>query len=231
MKHTEFRDRKMENYEEFVFSPNSAIDTEIRDLLANFSSESQQRMRKAILNAKKAVEKHHDENTDAGARHIFREFIPASIFNQHGFAFEYEDPINGKKPDWTDTTQKLMMESYTYERGGYSSFFDRENSSIRTKCQKYAEIIKLYSFHFIVAVYLDFLAGMTLEECHEDAEMFRTVFETNDSLYTILFFTETQVIVNFQKRAQNPLLLAAGFDKVDVPIPWLNNKLLQIIFG
>jgi len=43
--------------------------------------------------------------------------------------------------------------------------------------------------------------------------------------------TERQVIVKFQKRAHNPLLIAAGFDKIDVPIPWLKKKQLQLIFA
>lgn len=98
---------------EIIFSPNSAIDTTIKEMLHYFSPESQRRMRTAILNAKKAAEKHRDENTDAGARHIFREFIPASILNQNGFAFEYEKPIQGKTPDWLDDTARLMLESYT----------------------------------------------------------------------------------------------------------------------
>lgn len=37
--------------------------------------------------------------------------------------------------------------------------------------------------------------------------------------------------VQFQKRAHNPLLLAAGFDKTDVRIPWLGNRRLRFIFG
>jgi hypothetical protein len=37
--------------------------------------------------------------------------------------------------------------------------------------------------------------------------------------------------VRFQKRAYNPLLLAAGFDKTDVPVPWLGNKRLRLLFG
>lgn len=37
--------------------------------------------------------------------------------------------------------------------------------------------------------------------------------------------------VRFQKRAHNPLLLAAGFDKTDVPIPWLGGKRLRLRFG
>jgi transposase len=39
------------------------------------------------------------------------------------------------------------------------------------------------------------------------------------------------LVVCFQKRAHNPLLLAAGFDTVDAAIPWLGNKRLQLIFG
>ncbi len=37
--------------------------------------------------------------------------------------------------------------------------------------------------------------------------------------------------VHFQKRAHNPLLVAAGFDKTNVRIPWLGNKRLHLIFG
>jgi len=37
--------------------------------------------------------------------------------------------------------------------------------------------------------------------------------------------------VYFQKRAHNPLLVAAGFDKTNVRIPWLGNKRLHLVFG
>ncbi len=37
--------------------------------------------------------------------------------------------------------------------------------------------------------------------------------------------------VHFQKRAHNPLLIAAGFDKTDTRIPWLGNKRLHFVFG
>ncbi len=43
--------------------------------------------------------------------------------------------------------------------------------------------------------------------------------------------TEKEVIVQFQKRAHNPLLLAAGFDKECLPIPWLANRTLRLVFG
>jgi transposase len=37
--------------------------------------------------------------------------------------------------------------------------------------------------------------------------------------------------VRFQKRARNPLLIAAGYDKINVPIPWLGGKRLRFVFG
>ncbi len=188
----------MSNTKEIIFSPNSSIDNLIKEMLPYFSPESQGRMRRAILNAKKAAEKHQDENSDAGARHIFREFIPASILNQKGFSFEYEKLIEGKRPDWLDITAKLMLESYTFERGA-SSFFDRVTASVTNKCNKYKDIIAANSLRFIVAIYLDFLTCMTLDECREDSKLFRPVFETNDSLWAILFFTKTYPVSGKQQ--------------------------------
>jgi hypothetical protein len=43
--------------------------------------------------------------------------------------------------------------------------------------------------------------------------------------------TDKEIQVRFQRRAHNPLLIAAGFDRTDVAIPWLNKKRLQFIFG
>jgi hypothetical protein len=37
--------------------------------------------------------------------------------------------------------------------------------------------------------------------------------------------------VRFQRRAHNPLLIAAGFDQTDVAIPWLDKKRLRFVFG
>jgi transposase len=42
---------------------------------------------------------------------------------------------------------------------------------------------------------------------------------------------EREVVVAFQKRAHNPLLLAADFDKTDVAIPWLGRKRLRFVLG
>ncbi len=43
--------------------------------------------------------------------------------------------------------------------------------------------------------------------------------------------TDAEIQVRFQRRAHNPLLLAAGFDQIDVAIPWLNKKRLRFVFG
>lgn len=42
---------------------------------------------------------------------------------------------------------------------------------------------------------------------------------------------EKDIVVRFQKRAHNPLLLAAGFHNTDVRVPWLGRKRLQIVLG
>ncbi len=43
--------------------------------------------------------------------------------------------------------------------------------------------------------------------------------------------TAQEVVVRFQKRAHNPLLLAAGFGGTEVAIPWLGKKRLRIDLG
>jgi hypothetical protein len=46
-----------------------------------------------------------------------------------------------------------------------------------------------------------------------------------------VMITESEISVHFQKRAHNPLLMAAGLDQTREPIPWLGNKRLQLILG
>jgi len=43
--------------------------------------------------------------------------------------------------------------------------------------------------------------------------------------------TDDEILVRFQKRAHNPLLLAAGLANVDLPVPWLGGKHLRLVFG
>jgi hypothetical protein len=42
---------------------------------------------------------------------------------------------------------------------------------------------------------------------------------------------ETEIAVKFQKRAHNPLLVAAEIDKTDAVIPWLGGKRLRFVLG
>jgi len=196
------------------YASNSAISADINELLPFFSARSQGRMRKAILDAKKSAEKYRDENTDAGARHIFREFIPATVLNQNGFSFEYEKKVQGKTPDWLDETAKIMLESYTYERGGSSNFHDRVSSSVSAKCIKYRDIVAACSLRFVVAVYIDFLTAILVDECREDSEKFRSVFDNNNSLWAILFFTETQVVSGKQKYEFFSLCADSSFEVI-----------------
>lgn len=43
--------------------------------------------------------------------------------------------------------------------------------------------------------------------------------------------TEDEVVVSYQKRAHNPLLVAAGFDQTNTRVPWLGNKRLRLLLG
>ncbi len=46
-----------------------------------------------------------------------------------------------------------------------------------------------------------------------------------------IIIAEKDIAVNFQKRAHNPLLIAANFDKSVTSIPWLENRKLHILLG
>ena len=42
---------------------------------------------------------------------------------------------------------------------------------------------------------------------------------------------ESEIVIRYQKRAHNPLLVAAGFDRTETVIPWLGGKRLRLVFG
>jgi hypothetical protein len=42
---------------------------------------------------------------------------------------------------------------------------------------------------------------------------------------------EDEIVVRFQRRAHNPLLVAAGFDKTNIVVPWLGDRRLRLVFG
>ena len=43
--------------------------------------------------------------------------------------------------------------------------------------------------------------------------------------------TKSDIVVRYQKRDHNPLLIAAGFDTTETVIPWLGRKRLRLVFG
>jgi hypothetical protein len=47
----------------------------------------------------------------------------------------------------------------------------------------------------------------------------------------VILIGDKDITVRFQKRAHNPYLLAAGFDKTDQAMPWLGRKRLRLVFG
>jgi hypothetical protein len=63
-------------------------------------------------------------------------------------------------------------------------------------------------------------------ESAKSAHLFRDFIDANATLV----IDEQMIWVQFQKRAHNPLLVAAGFDKTDVRIPWLGKR-LRFTFG
>jgi len=64
-------------------------------------------------------------------------------------------------------------------------------------------------------------------EVAKSRHLFRDFVDATASL----MITEREIVVRFQKRAHNPLLVAAGFEATDTVIPWLGGKRLQFVFG
>jgi hypothetical protein len=74
------------------------------------------------------------------------------------------------------------------------------------------------------------LLGMEVGQGYQTAtsrHLFRDFVEATAQVQIL----EKEIVVQFQKRAHNPLLLAVGFDKKNVPIPWLGGRRLQLLFG
>jgi len=64
-------------------------------------------------------------------------------------------------------------------------------------------------------------------ETAKSAHIFRDLVDATAQV-TI---TEREIEVRFQKRAHNPLLLAAGFGQTDLQIPWLDGRRLRLTLG
>lgn len=74
------------------------------------------------------------------------------------------------------------------------------------------------------------LLGVRIGNGYEVAKSRHLFRDFIDATATITL-TDREVAVRFQRRAHNPLLLAAGFGNTDVAIPWLGKKRLRIDLG
>ena len=72
--------------------------------------------------------------------------------------------------------------------------------------------------------------GQRIGHGYETAKSRHLFGDFIDATATVLV-NERTLVVQFQKRAHSPLLVAAGFDRTDIPIPWLGNRHLQFQFG
>jgi len=59
----------------------------------------------------------------------------------------------------------------------------------------------------------------------------RHIFRDLIDATATLIIKKEDILVRFQKRAHNPLLISAGFDNVDLKVPWLNGKRIRFVFG
>ena len=74
------------------------------------------------------------------------------------------------------------------------------------------------------------LLGLRIGKGYEVAKS-RHLFRDFIDAAAEIAITEREIVVRFQKRAHNPLLIAAGFDETNAMVPWLGRKRLQLVFG
>jgi hypothetical protein len=65
---------------------------------------------------------------------------------------------------------------------------------------------------------------------YERAES-RHLFQNFVNATASVAITGSEIVVRYQKRAHNPLLIAAGFDTTETVIPWLGWNHLRLVFG
>jgi hypothetical protein len=64
-------------------------------------------------------------------------------------------------------------------------------------------------------------------EAAESRHVFRDFIDATADIE----ITEKEIVVRYQRRAHNPLLIAAGYGRTETVIPWLGGKRLKLIFG
>lgn len=74
------------------------------------------------------------------------------------------------------------------------------------------------------------LLGNEIGHGYEHAKS-RTLFRDFVNAHATVDISGGDILVRFQKRAHNPLLIEAGFQDKHSPIPWLGRKKLSLVFG
>ncbi|MBW2259431.1 MAG: transposase [Deltaproteobacteria bacterium] len=74
------------------------------------------------------------------------------------------------------------------------------------------------------------LLGSRIGNGYETAKS-RHIFRDFIDATATVHIEQKDLIVRFQKRAHNPLLIAAGFAETNIPIPWMGRKRLRFLFG
>ena len=74
------------------------------------------------------------------------------------------------------------------------------------------------------------LLGAKLGNGYEKAKS-RHIFRDFIDATATLQISDKNILVRFQKRSHNPFLIAASYDKINIPIPWLGRKKIQFVFG
>jgi hypothetical protein len=72
--------------------------------------------------------------------------------------------------------------------------------------------------------------GQKIGGLYKTAES-RHIFRDFIAANATVFLTEREIILRFQKRAHNPLLITAGFTDTNISIPWIGGRKLQFQFG
>jgi len=74
------------------------------------------------------------------------------------------------------------------------------------------------------------LLGTTIGNGYQTAKS-RHIFRDFVDATAAVSIDGNDITVRFQKRAHNPLLIAAGLTRAEAPIPWLGGKKLRFVFG
>jgi hypothetical protein len=74
------------------------------------------------------------------------------------------------------------------------------------------------------------LLGAQVGRGYEEANG-RHIFRDFIDAVGLITLTDHEMMVQYQKRAHNPLRIAAGFANTDVSVPWLGDKRLRLVFG